>query len=396
MRFTTYGQLASRALARHTRAGIELLLSDLWRVAGARDACVYGLGVARERDAATALARRGGAVSGASGTGLSVRRLPDFFIVGAPKCGTTALYHYLSMHPAIFMPALKEPHFFCRDFPKFGKIHDLDSYLNLFARAADGAHIGEASVWYLYSKCAISQIMDANPDARIIVMLRNPVMMAKSLHRQLILSLREDIEDFESAWRAQYDRRSGKRLPLYCPEQSHLQYSDVCRYSHQIERMLEVVPAAQLKILIFEEFFDDIRAQYDSVTQFLGVECDGRTIFPPINVAREPKSDWLWQLVRRPPFPLDLLHGPAQTLSRMLGIRPIKLLNDLDSRVARKVSLSPEFERELYDFFAGDVMTLEKLLGRALPSWKAPAIGRVSQTGKDIPALRQSRPNPCQ
>jgi len=64
--------------------------------------------------------------------------------------------------------------------------------------------------------------------------------------------------------------------------------------------------------------------------------------------------------------------------------------------VARKVSLSPEFERELYDFFAGDVMTLEKLLGRALPSWKAPAIGRVSQTGKDIPALRQSRPNPCQ
>ena len=94
--------------------------------------------------------------------------------------------------------------------------------------------------------------------------------------------------------------------------------------------MLNVVPKAQLKILIYEEFFDDIRVQYDSVTEFLGVECDGRTVFPPINVAREPRSHWLWQLIRRPPFPLDRLHGPAQSLARLLGLRPIKLLNELD------------------------------------------------------------------
>ena len=309
--------------------------------------------------------------SGDNHKGWSVRRLPDFFIVGAPKCGTTALYYYLSMHPAIYMPAMKEPHFFCRDFPNFGKVHDLETYLDLFASAPDNARIGEASVWYLYSKCAISEIMDANPDARIIVMLRNPVTMVKSLHRQLIMSLREDIEDLESAWRAQCDRALGKRLPLYCPERSHLQYADVCRYSDQIERILEIVPAAQLKILIFEDFFEDIRAQYDSVTQFLDVECDGRTIFPPVNVAREPKSSWLWRLIRRPPFPLGLLHKPAQTLSRHLGLRPIKLLNDLNSRVAGKVPLNSAFECELYDFFAGEVMALEKLLGRPLPAWKS-------------------------
>jgi Sulfotransferase domain len=324
------------------------------------------------------------------------RRLPDFFIVGAPKCGTTALYHYLSMHPRIYMPTLKEPHFFCRDFANFGKIHDLDAYLDLFKNASDDALIGEASVWYLYSSCAISRIMEANPEARIIAMLRNPVAMAKSLHRQLILSLREDIENFEAAWRAQHDRRLGKRLPLYCPEQSHLQYADVCRYSHQIERMLEAVPKDQLKVLIFEEFFDDIRAQYDSVTEFLGVESDGRTIFPPINVAREPKSNWLWELIRRPPFPLVLLHKPAQSLSRMLGIRPIKLLNDLDSRAARKApSLSPAFEHELYEFFAGDIAALERLLGRPLPAWKAAAIGPVGQTADEISTLCHSRPNPC-
>lgn len=318
-------------------------------------------------------------------------RVPDFFIVGAPKCGTTALYHYLSMHPAIYMPALKEPHFFCRDFPKFGKVHDPESYFKLFATAPDGARIGEASVWYLYSNAAIPLIMEANPAARVIAMLRNPVTMARSLHRQLILSLREDIEDFEAAWRAQPDRRAGRRLPLYCPERTHLQYADVCRHARQVERLLAAVPRAQLKILIYEEFFADIRAQYDSVTEFLGVASDSRTLFPPINVAREPRSSWLWRLITRPPFPLTLLHRPAQALSHRLGLRPIKLLNDLDSRVARKVLLKPAFERELYEFFAGDVWALEKLLGRALPSWKLPPVDQADQVAPGTAVLRESR-----
>ena len=316
-----------------------------------------------------------------------MRILPDFFIVGAPKCGTTALYHYLSMHPGIYMPALKEPHFFSHDFPKFGKVHDLESYLDLFEEAPDHARTGEASVWYLYSNCAIPRILEANPDARIIVMLRNPVAMARSLHRQLILSLREDIDDFPSAWRAQHDRRLGRRLPLYCPEPSHLQYADVCRYSRQLERAIKIVPPGQLKILIYEEFFSDIQSQYDSVTEFLGVECDGRTIFPLINAAREPKSGWLWRFIRRPPFPLDRLHGPAQSLARKFGLRPIKLLNDLDSKTARRAPANPVFERELYDFFAADVAALEKLLGRSLAAWKAAPIAPVSHAGNEMPHL---------
>src|SRR5689334_7725620 len=165
------------------------------------------------------------------------------------------------MHPGIYMPELKEPHFFSRDFPKFGKVHDVESYLDVFEEAPDEVRTGEASVWYLYSNCAIPRILEANPEARIIVMLRNPVTMARSLHRQLILSLREDIDDFQSAWRAQRDRRAGKRLPLYCPEPSHLQYADVCRFSRQLERAIKMVPPAQLKILIYEEFFSDIQSQ---------------------------------------------------------------------------------------------------------------------------------------
>ena len=148
-----------------------------------------------------------------------------------------------------------------------------------------------------------------------------------------------------------------------------------------------MVPSAQLKILIYEEFFTDIQSQYDSVTEFLGVECDGRTIFPLINAAREPKNGWLWRFVRRPPFPLDRLHGPAQSLARKFGLRPIKLLNDLDSKTARKAPANPAFDQELYDFFAADVAALEKLLGRSLAAWKAAPIAPVTHVGNEMPHL---------
>ncbi|NLF38083.1 sulfotransferase, partial [bacterium] len=104
-------------------------------------------------------------------------RLPDFFIVGAPKSGTTALHAYLGRHPSIFVPARKEPHFFGSDIVSPAFVRDRDAYLSLFAGATTEARVGEASIWYLYSKRAAREIKEFNPDARIIIMLRNPVDM---------------------------------------------------------------------------------------------------------------------------------------------------------------------------------------------------------------------------
>ncbi|MGH6917730.1 MAG: sulfotransferase, partial [Geminicoccaceae bacterium] len=79
-------------------------------------------------------------------------RIPDFFIVGAPKCGTTALYNYLRDHPRIFLPERKEVHFFCDDlnFPTRSAIRDWNEYLALFVGATDYMLIGETSASYLY------------------------------------------------------------------------------------------------------------------------------------------------------------------------------------------------------------------------------------------------------
>src|SRR5271156_1339421 len=102
-------------------------------------------------------------------------RKPDFFMVGAPKCGTSAMAHFLGMHPEVFM-ARKEMHFFGQDLrlaPKFYR-RDLPAYLAEFEGCAGQARAGEASVWYLFSSQAAREIKAFSPDAGIIIMLREP------------------------------------------------------------------------------------------------------------------------------------------------------------------------------------------------------------------------------
>ena len=111
---------------------------------------------------------------------------PNLFIVGAPKCGTTFLYHYLKQHPEIYFPDFKEPHFFGSDLIRKNGAYDLslNNYKSLFN--SDKKIIGEASTFYIFSKNAAKEIYDFNPDAKIIIMLRNLVDLAYSLHSQLL------------------------------------------------------------------------------------------------------------------------------------------------------------------------------------------------------------------
>jgi len=99
---------------------------------------------------------------------------PNFFIVGAPKCGTTSMTEYLKQHPDIFIPEEKEPHYFGSDleYPRITKTEA--QYLRLFSEAQDERRLGEASVWYLFSQRAAQEIYEFNPLSRIIIMLRTP------------------------------------------------------------------------------------------------------------------------------------------------------------------------------------------------------------------------------
>src|SRR6056297_3072691 len=133
---------------------------------------------------------------------------PNFFIIGAPKCGTTSMARYLGEHPDIFFSDPKEPNFFNTDFSdEYRKVTNIKDYLKLFRGADKYKRVGEGSVMYLFSKEAISNILEFNPKAKFIVMTRNEVEMFRSLHLQLLSSLEENEKDPEKAWRLQKERK---------------------------------------------------------------------------------------------------------------------------------------------------------------------------------------------
>ncbi len=154
---------------------------------------------------------------------------PNFFIVGAPKSGTTALSDYLRDHPNIFFSEPKEPHYFAQDFEKYRLTKTLEEYLSLFDESTPNhLAIGEGSVFYLFSSVALKKIYEFDPQAKIIVMLRNPVDLVYSFHSQQLFSADEDEQSFEKAWRLQGVRQQGKHIPRKNRNTNFLNYASIC------------------------------------------------------------------------------------------------------------------------------------------------------------------------
>ncbi|RFA37823.1 sulfotransferase domain-containing protein [Alkalilimnicola ehrlichii] len=166
---------------------------------------------------------------------------PNFFIIGAPKCGTTSLARWLSEHPETYLSPTKEPHYYSTDLSN-RRIKSESSYLSLFS-GVGSAHkaIGEASTWYLYSKEAVANIERQHSGTRYIVMTRDPIEMAHSLYHHNYRVLHEDQPTFERAWKLQGEREKGKMIPAPCTEPEFLQYRQACALGSMLERLLEQV-----------------------------------------------------------------------------------------------------------------------------------------------------------
>ena len=296
---------------------------------------------------------------------------PDFFIVGAPKCGTTALYAYLRQHPNIFMSRVKEPHFFAKDLGQYPLVKTVDEYMNLFAeRAPEHVRAGEASVYYLRSSVAIPGIHDFNPDAKIIAMFRNPVDMVYSLHSQLLYWSEETESDFETAWRLQERRRQGLDLPPTCREPFLVQYAEVGRFGTQAQRLLSIIPPAQVKLILYEDFAASPQGVYAEVIDFLGIPHDNRTDFPRINDNKRAKMEWLRDFIRKPP---PVLRSAYRTLKQQMGAKTVvavkKKILGLNTVTERRPPLSPAFRAELVAAFRDEVDLLSRIVNRDLSRW---------------------------
>jgi Sulfotransferase family len=204
-------------------------------------------------------------------------RVPDFFIVGHAKSGTTALYEMLRHHPEIYMPELKEPRFLASDL----RVHfeptrrnalpqTMDEYLALFDGAAPEQRAGEATPSYLRSDVAAAAIAALQPQARIIAILREPASFVRSLHLHLLQEQVEKESDLRRAFANEEILREGQRV---------LRYSDHVRYVEQLRRYYEVFPAEQVLVLIYDDYRRDNEATVRQVLRFL--EVDDTVPVPP-------------------------------------------------------------------------------------------------------------------
>ena len=298
-------------------------------------------------------------------------RKPNFFIVGAPKCGTTALYEYLRPHPNIYMSPVKEPHFFAKDLGTYPRIKTAEDYQELFAAStAQHLRVGEASVYYLRSTEAIPNIHRFNPDAKLIAMFRNPVEMLHSLHSQLLYVAEENVPDFETAWRLQERRSRGLDLPPRVRSPLLVQYRQVGQFGTQTQRLLESFPRDQVKLILFDDFSASPQRVYDEVLEFLGVPHDGRTEFPRINENKRAKVAWLRHFYRKPP---PVLREAIRSLKQAVGSGGISAVKrkmvELNTVRERREPLSPAFRAELVETFRDEISLLSRLIGRDLSHW---------------------------
>lgn len=295
---------------------------------------------------------------------------PNLFILGAPKCGTTAWHQYLGHHPDIAFCKAKEPHFFCEDFPNFRWAKNQNDYDALFSSLPKSKYVGEASVMYLFSEIAVKNIFAFNPNAKLLVFIRSPESFFVSYHSQFFLSLDEQVEDPEEAWNLQASRKSGDELPKNCREPKFLQYRDVCRFGHQIKRVREYFPDEQLKVILFEQWTKDPRTTYAEVMQFLKLPDNGYSDFKKINVKRKNRSRWLGQLVRRPPASLLSLAAFAR---KTLGLKRLGIANKIRQLNEREkpthFQISNSLRQQIRHELSTDRQLLESILGYPIDDW---------------------------
>lgn len=296
---------------------------------------------------------------------------PNLFLVGAAKCGTTSMWDWLGQHPDIYMAENKEPHFFATDIRTDPPMSEQE-YLALFEDADDETYRGEAFAWNLYSPRATHAIRDFSTDAKILIMLRDPVERMHSNHRQLCVGGSEPIRSFEEAVEAEIDRRQGHRLPKYLNLPFAVQYRDGSRYAEHVERYFEVHGREDVHVVLLENLKEDPQATYTEVLRFLDVDAS----FEPQERRRKgSRNVHSWTLLRARVW-LSRSKVAQAVIPEVIRIPLVQRIQRFNSFPEKRPSINRRLERRLRQELLPDIEALEDLLGEDLSSWKpVPSVG---------------------
>jgi len=286
--------------------------------------------------------------------------LPNFIIVGAPKAGTTSLYHYLSEHPQVFMSEPKEVNFFSRaeiedqglyyqDF----KAKDLNDYEKLFEGGVGKKAIGEGSVSYLFYPETPQKIKDILPDVKTIILLRDPLSRGYSHY---LMDFRLGLVDLT------YDEIAFKKVKHKKMDLYYQQYVELGLYYEQVKRYFDIFGKNQVKIYLQEDLRNDPDSLIDNLYDYLEID---KTFTPNTdqehNAFSMPKNGLIQKL-----------YGSYMLRSTLSKIFPNKLkemlLNTFFER-AKKPELNPKTKEYLLSLYKPNIEKLETLLDANLSGW---------------------------
>jgi Sulfotransferase family len=304
-------------------------------------------------------------------------RLPHFFIAGAPKAGTSALHAALATHPDLFLAPVKEPKFYMTDSrppPRErqrgpGDAHSAgewiwrrDEYVALFERAPAHTVRGESTPFYFYDRAAHARIAADIPDARFVVIVRDPVDRAVSNWVHLRADGLEPEADFLTAVELEEQRIADGWAPFW-------HYRALGRYGSQLRDLQAHFPAEQVLLLRYRQLVDEPARTLDRVCRFLGVATGRAHTVPPQNIKPHVADGLRYRVVSgavRTGAALGA-HLPPQVWR--VASRP--LIAALHAARTPRKSLTVEVRRQVLDLLREDIALLEDLTGQSFTDWKA-------------------------
>jgi hypothetical protein len=302
---------------------------------------------------------------------------PDFFLVGAPRCGTTAITNWLKRHPQVCFSKPKEPHYFSKVERLLPNPDVQTHYLQANYWHYDPAQhrrLGEGSVSTLYSPEAVTRILSLNSMAKFVAVVRNPMEMLPSYHALLLYYLDEEVENIERAWRLQEARAAGDAIPRRCMDPRLLQYAEMARLGKHVGALVERAGRDRCHVIVYDDLAADPSSTYRALLDFIGLD-DHQPDLRRRNESRASRWGWLHRLIYRPPLinPETLVRFVASRTrkggrSRLKRLR--KRLIHWNTIPRRPPELSPELRDEMRATLGEDIEQLAKLLGRDLSTWR--------------------------
>jgi hypothetical protein len=251
------------------------------------------------------------------------------------------------------------------DFARFSR--RIEAHVSRDGAQPEHTTRGESSVYYLYSRVALPNILEAHADAKFVVIVRNPIELAPSLHAQLLTNLNEDVADFPTAWRLQGVRAAGCCLPKDCMEPTYVQYAAVARLGEQLQRAYAVAGRERVHTILFDDFKRNPAQVYADVLTFLNLPHDGRREFPQVNGRTALRSRFFRQLINERRVPACFRHW-----GRQIGLHRVhEMLKSWNEVKSARPVLNGDLHRELIATFRDDVSLLGDLVGRDLRHWLA-------------------------